>query len=81
MTKTTALAGFKFDNDGVLSEDPRGHKVKLEDGTRTLLGDVVGWHTGPNILTGKTDTWLTVRHFNGEAWPFKPQASTVEVIR
>jgi hypothetical protein len=75
---------LSFDSDGVLAEDPRGLKVMLpapERASGLLIGDVVGWHTGRNILTGKTDTWLKVRHFNGEAWPFQPRAQDVEVIR
>lgn len=72
--------GIALTADGVPVVDPRHLKVKYEMDGRTLLGDVVGWHTGPNILTGKTDTWLTVRHFNGERWPVHPLAASVEVI-
>lgn len=73
---------FKFHDDGTIAENPVGHSIRYPAGARRpLLGDVVGWHTGRNALTGKTDTWLTVRDFDGRRWPIQPQATQVEVIR
>ena len=59
-----------------LTCDPRGAQVTMRYQGRTWLGDVRGaWY---DEVTGTIR--LDVYHFNGEPWPFKPPASSVDVL-
>lgn len=60
-----------------LAENPIGAQVALNYQGRTLLGDVVGCR----YRYARGCFLLTVRHFNGEAWPIEPRALAVEVLR
>lgn len=72
----TKPSRFRIAKHG-LAENPIGAQVALSYQGRNLLGDVVGCHY--NETRGMF--LLTVRHFNGKAWPIEPRALAVEVLR
>lgn len=68
------MAKMQFTKYGV-AQDYRGAHATLSYHGRTLLGTIVNiWrdHIGY--------TRLTVRHFNGEPWPFEPCATSVNIL-
>lgn len=70
--ETATFARSKFG----LIHDPRGAHVVMAWQGRELLGEVTGCRY--DDVTGCAR--LTVRHFNGEAWPIDPAASAVRVL-
>ena len=59
-----------------LKHDPRGAHVTLTYRNRVLLGEVMSVRRDEtlNVLL------LSVRYFNGEAWPIEPTAAAVDVL-
>ena len=54
-----------------------GLQVKTEIAGRVFLGDVIDARPTHNK---RGDFSLTVRHFNGEPWPFDPLSSSVTIL-
>ena len=51
-----------------------GAQVRCDKAGRTFLGDVKDAYNHCGTPT------LIVRHFNGEPWPFDPQAAEVTIL-
>lgn len=66
---------FQFTKFG-LKNDPRGAHVMLAHQGQRLLGEVVD--ATYDAVCGCVR--LTVRHFNGGAWPVQPSARAVDVL-
>lgn len=66
---------FQFTKFG-LKHDPRGAHVTLSHLGRELVGEVVD--ATYDAVCGCVR--LTVRHFNGGAWPIQPSAMAVDVL-
>lgn len=59
-----------------LAENPTGQYVAMQLRDSLLLGEVTGFER--NEVRGMI--MLTVKHFNGEPWPFQPAALAVDVL-
>jgi hypothetical protein len=67
---------FTFDRKGEPKVDPVREYIALNRDGRRFLGEVVAYYRD-----GDETPSVTVKHFNGEPWPFDPPLAVVEWIK
>lgn len=75
MKTHTLTRKINFDyRKGRLAENPIGLHVCMDYQNRHWLGEVRAIDASDGYVR------LVIQHFNGDVWPFKPTAASVDVI-